>query len=192
MMVTVGDPYVSGLYRWWHLSAPSPELLAAEAARALGEPGVAVDLGCGLGSEIGYLAARGWRGVGVDLSPAALAGARSRYPGVRFACADVTRLPLRAGVVGLLLDRGCFHYLGAPARGRYAQEAARVLRAGGRLLLRMCLTSAGVRNDLDEVAIRSAFCTWQLASIERVDLHSDTRIMPAIVAVLVRPDSAAG
>ena len=43
-------------HQWWHLSAPSPELLAAEAARALATPGAAVDLGCGLGREIRYRA----------------------------------------------------------------------------------------------------------------------------------------
>jgi len=118
----------------------------------------------------------------VDLSAAALARARSRYRGVRFACADVTRLPLQAGVAGLLLDRGCFHYLNAPARARYAQEAARVLHAGGRLLLRMCLNSAGVPNGLDEATIRSAFCAWQLTALERVGLLSDTRTMPAVLA----------
>jgi hypothetical protein len=58
---------------------------------------------------------------------------------------------------------------------------------GGRLLLRMCLTSAGVPNGLDEAAIRSAFGAWQLASIERVDLLSDTRAMPAVMTMLVRP-----
>jgi len=70
----VDDRYVTDLHRWWHLSAPSPQLPAAEAA---GKPGAAADLGCGLGSEIGYLAGRGWHGLGVDLSTAALARART-------------------------------------------------------------------------------------------------------------------
>jgi trans-aconitate methyltransferase len=69
----VDDRYTTDLHRWWHLSAPSPELLAAEAT---GKPGTAVDLGCGLGSEIGYLVGR-WHGLGVDLSTAALARART-------------------------------------------------------------------------------------------------------------------
>ena len=70
----VDDRYVTDLHRWWHLSAPLPELLAAEAA---GKPGAAVDLGCGLGSEIGHLVGRGWHGLSVDLSTAALTRART-------------------------------------------------------------------------------------------------------------------
>lgn len=180
------DPYTSDTYRWWHLSAPSPELLAAEAAGELGAPDTVVDLGCGLGSEVGYLASRGWRGLGVDLSPAALTRAQARYPGARFACADVTRLPLQAEAAGLLLDRGCFHYLTASGRARYAREAARVLRPGGRLMLRMCLNAAGVPNGLDEATIRATFGTWSLASTKHAELTSDTGTMPAILALLVR------
>ena len=49
----------------------------------------------------------------------------------------------------------------------------------------MCLTSAGVPNGLDESAISATFGTWQLASMTRMDLASDTRSMPAILAVLL-------
>ena len=179
------DPYASGAYRWWHRAEPSPELVAAEAAGALGRPGLVVDLGCGLGSELGYLAGRGWHGLGVDLSAIAMTRARDCQPGVTFACADVTSLPLRDGAADLLLDRGCFHYLTARSRGDYASEAARVLRPGGRLLLRMCLTSAGLPNGLDEQTIRTTFASWELARMTRTDLVSDTRSMPAILAVLL-------
>lgn len=178
------EPYRTDVHRWWHLSAPSGELLAAEAAGWLGEPAVVVDLGCGLGGELGYLAGRGWRGVGVDLSVAALGQARLAWPGARFIQADVTRLPFRPDSAGLLLDRGCFHYLTAAGRSGYAREAARVLRPGGRLLLRMCLNSRGAPNGLDERTIRSVFRGWELLSIERLDLASDTRTMPAVLALL--------
>jgi SAM-dependent methyltransferase len=180
------EHYQDGTYRWWHLSEPSPELLAAEAAGELGRPGAVIDVGCGLGSEIGYLAGRGWRGLGVDLSAAALGRARARHPAVTFARADVTRLPVRDGSADLMIDRGCFHYLAAGARAGYAREAARVLRPGGRLLLRMCLTSAGRPNGLGEETIRGAFDGWQTLWMERRALATDTRTMPALLALLAR------
>ena len=189
----VDDPYLTGTCRWWHLTEPSPELLAVEAAGAVGtggtpgQPRVAVDLGCGLGTEIEYLAGRGWRGLGVDISAAALFQAHERHRAAAFACADVTSLPLRADSADLLLDRGCFHYLGPAGRARYAAEARRVLRASGRLLLRMCLNSAGRPNGLDEDTIRATFSGWKLLAIDRAELISDTRAMPAVTAILIRP-----
>ena len=158
----MSDPYVTGVHRWWHLDSPSPELLAAEAAGELGPPGVAVDLGCGLGTEAGDLAGRGWRCLGLDLSEPALGQAAAAHPGAAFARADATALPAGTATVDLLLDRGCFHYLDAAGRDSYASQAARVLRPGGRLLLRMCLASAGQPNGLSETTIRTAFAGWEI------------------------------
>jgi 2-polyprenyl-3-methyl-5-hydroxy-6-metoxy-1,4-benzoquinol methylase len=69
------DHYADGTYRWWHLSRPSPELLAALGDGWLRPGGRALDVGCGLGVEAGYLAAAGWQVAGVDLSQVALSRA---------------------------------------------------------------------------------------------------------------------
>ena len=179
------DPYATGTCRWWHLSQPSPELVAALAAGTVGEHGVVVDLGCGLGTEVGYLTGHGWHGLGVDLSAAALQRARASERAASFARADATSLPLATSSVDLLIDRGCFHYLAAAERAGYAREARRVLRDGGRLLLRMCLTSAGEPNGLGEHTISETFGGWHVAELRRLRLASDTRTMPALMALLV-------
>ena len=127
------DPVRNTPYRWWHVSSSSPELVAAEAEGQLGTPGIAVDLGCGRGSELAYLVGRGWAGFGVDLLITPLARAVELHQEVTFVQADATRLPFRTSTVDLLLDRGCFHYLDAPGRARYVREEGRVLRLGGRL-----------------------------------------------------------
>jgi SAM-dependent methyltransferase len=183
------DPYADGTFRWWHLAGPSPELLAADADGWLGPAGVAVDLGCGLGAEAGYLAAAGWRTVGVDLSATALLAAASQArAAARFTRADVLRLPLREQSADVLLDRGCFHYLAAADRDAYADEARRVLRPGGRLLLRACRTAAGVPNDIDPGLIERVFAGWHLDQVVLSDIPSQTRRMPAVVARLRTPD----
>lgn len=72
----MSDDYASGTFRWWHLSKPSPELIAAEGEGWLGTPGTVVDFGCGLGTEVHYLAYKGWRALGLDLSTQALRNAQ--------------------------------------------------------------------------------------------------------------------
>jgi SAM-dependent methyltransferase len=183
----VADPYCDGTYRWWHLRAASPELVAAEAEGWLGSPGFAVDLGCGLGTEAAYLAVRGWRAVGVDLSGPALERARREHPGVPIAQADVLSLPFPSAMFHLALDRGCFHYLSPAQRTEYATEVQRVLRPAGRLLLRACLTSRGVRNDVTESSATAVFRGWDIERLVRADLPSDTRAMPGLVMWLRTP-----
>ena len=65
-----------------------------------------------------------------------------------------------------------------------------MLRARGRLLLRMCLTSAGEPNGLGEHTIRETFGGWQLADLQRLRLASDTRTMPSLIALLIRKDAS--
>ncbi len=182
----VPDPYRSGEHLWWHLSEPSPELSAAVADGWLWPPGRVLDLGCGLGTEAAHLAARGFEACGVDISEAALRDARGLHAGVSFVRADVTALPFRSGAFDYALDRGTFHYLTPAGRFRYASEAARVVRSGGRLLLRACLHSRGVRNDVDEQEVRTAFQGWSCVDLRAAEIPSDTRSMPALLARLER------
>ncbi|MGH2584739.1 MAG: methyltransferase domain-containing protein [Dehalococcoidia bacterium] len=97
------------------------------------------------------------------------------------------RLPFLTARFDVLLDRGCFHYLTAADRPRYAAEAGRVLRLDGRLLLRACLQTAGIRNDIDEPSLRQAFPGWRFLYLERRDIPSDTRTMPALIVLLSPP-----
>jgi hypothetical protein len=126
----VTDPYLDGVYRWWHLSTPSPELVAAEADGWLGAPGAVVDIGCGLGTEIAYLAAKGCQAVGIDLS------------------------------------------------------VRRVLQPGGCPLLRACLTSCGVQNEVTESGITTAFAGWATERLTAAEIPSDTRTIRGLVVRL--------
>ncbi|CCH29601.1 methyltransferase domain-containing protein [Actinosynnema sp. NPDC047251] len=109
-------------------------------------PGEAVlDACCGRGLTTAWLARRGCRAVGVDIQPEQVAQARARFgrqPGARFAVADVTAPPARAGDVDLPdggFDRvhcleAAFHF-GADGRRAFLASAHRLLRPGGRLVL---------------------------------------------------------
>jgi SAM-dependent methyltransferase len=180
----MADHYSDGTYRWWHLSRPSPELVSALEDGWLPGRGRAVDVGCGLGSEAGYLASAGWQVAGVDLSGVAVARAAAERDGAAFLRADVRQLPFGRHSLDAALDRGCFHYLAAGDRPRYAGELGRVLRPGGKLLLRASLRAAGVRNDIDEAVIRDTFGGWQIEHMQRASVPSDTRTLDVLVVRL--------
>jgi SAM-dependent methyltransferase len=183
------DPYITGVCQWWHLSEPSPELRKALAAGWFAPPGRMLDIGCGLGTEAGFLTAAGFNATGIDFSSAALRRASTLHPSAHFARADALCLPFADACFDLLLDRGCFHYIAAANRARYATEARRVLRPGGRLFLRACLRTAGERNDLDELLLRRAFAAWHCLTLEQCVIASDAREMDALLALLERPST---
>ena len=157
------DHYADGTCRWWHLSRPSPELIAALGDGWLPPRGRVLDVGCGLGTETGYLASAGWQAAGIDLSETALARAAAGYGDAAFLRADVRRLPFQPHCFDAAVDRGCFHYLPPGDRLRYAGELGGCC-GRGKFLLRASLKTAGVRNDIDEAVIGRAF-----AAADRAD-----------------------
>jgi ubiquinone/menaquinone biosynthesis C-methylase UbiE len=95
--------------------------------------GTVVDAGCGTGRAIAELAQRGQKAIGVDLDPAMLAAARSRFPDVDVRAADVADLPLADGQAhGYRADK-LYHIL--PDPNAALAEAQRVLAPGGRIVL---------------------------------------------------------
>jgi ubiquinone/menaquinone biosynthesis C-methylase UbiE len=97
-------------------------------------------VGCGTGGDAVFLAGLGIRTTGLDLSKAALDRARERAEagGVDVTLIEGSALdmPVDDASIDLMTDRGCLHHIAECDRGRYASEAARVLRPGGTLLVR--------------------------------------------------------
>ena len=146
--------------------------------------GVAVDLGCGLGTEASFLAASGWAAIGVDLSAAALRAAGASVPASRSCGPTCSRYRFANASADLLIDRGCFHYVDAADRVRYAREARRVLRHGGQFLLRACRSAAAAPNDIGPAVIERVFRDWRIDQMTTEDIPSGTRHMPAMVVRL--------
>ncbi len=123
----------------WFDPDPSPQVVEALRQHFLTPGGTVLDLGCGAGSNVLYLAREGFEAHGVDLSPGAIRAAteRARSDGVKaeFHVGDVLSLDYRAARFDGLLDNGCFHTLPVGRRRDYAREAARVLRPEGSFVL---------------------------------------------------------
>src|SRR6266852_6114291 len=122
-------------FKPWDSGVSPPELVElVEGPDAL-PPGRAIDLGCGTGTNCGYMLAHGWDVTGVDYVPRAIRAAKRKAPGAKVLTGDVTRLA-DVGVDGpfdLLLDIGCFHSIAEERRDAYVSEAARIARTGGTL-----------------------------------------------------------
>jgi hypothetical protein len=135
-----------------------------------------------------FLRTRGFRAIGIDLAEEVVRRATHLHRLSAFCVADATRLPFKDGAFEGAVDRGAFHYLSPEARRMYESELWRVLRPRGKLFLRACLRSAGVRNDIDAALLRSMFRRWREVSLEQASIESDTRSMDALITRLERPD----
>jgi cyclopropane fatty-acyl-phospholipid synthase-like methyltransferase len=86
-------------------------------------PGRALDVGCGAGREVIYLAQNGFDATGVDISPTAIALAQkaARAAGVSadFRVDDVTDMASVAGKFDLIVDYGTLNDLDAAQRDAY-------------------------------------------------------------------------
>lgn len=114
----------------------------AQALLALLEPNLTiVDLGCGTGSTLQWLAPHVGRAIGVDNSTEMLAAAGNRLAGVthvQLVPGDLTKLPLADAVADVALMILSLSY--TPDATAALAEAHRVLKPGGRLLVVDVLT----------------------------------------------------
>ncbi|MEQ9607487.1 MAG: class I SAM-dependent methyltransferase, partial [Kiloniellaceae bacterium] len=111
------------------------QLAALIAEEAVGD---LLDIGTGTGRILEILADKVGRAVGVDLSPDMLLMARSKLERARLRnCAvrkgDMNHLPLGDASFDAVTIHQVLHYAERPAKA--IQEAARVLRPGGRLFI---------------------------------------------------------
>lgn len=126
----------------WDTGITPPEVRAVVEGERV-KPGRALDLGCGTGTNVLYLARHGFDVTGVDISSRAIATARRKIERAGLAArarvyaGDVARLDTLpvAGSFDLALDIGCLHTLGTSARPHYVAGLAGRVRPGGLYLL---------------------------------------------------------
>jgi 2-polyprenyl-3-methyl-5-hydroxy-6-metoxy-1,4-benzoquinol methylase len=95
--------------------------------------GLVVDIGCGQGATAGLLAELGYDAVGIDMDADTVSSAAAAYPAARFVMGDACALPFGDEAAdGVLIE--CVLSL-VPDASKALEEAARVLRYGGSLVL---------------------------------------------------------
>ena len=150
----------------WDTGVSPPELVRFVESHPAGR---ALDVGCGTGTNVVYLARQGWSAVGVDFAGRAIAKARrrAREAGVAatFLVGDVTRLAV-PGPFDLALDIGCLHSIPVSGRSGYAAGLARVVRPGGTYLL-YAFAPGGPAFGLTREDVRQTFAdAFDVVSVE--------------------------
>ncbi len=141
------------LFHYWYFGQPPwdtgvspPELLEFIEAH---QPGRAIDIGCGTGTNVVTLAQAGWKVTGVDFAPRAIKLARRKVAnaGVRaeLSIGDATRLEGLRGPFDFAFDLGCFHSIPQASRDRYLEQLDRILAPGGFWLMYGFLRLDGAR-----------------------------------------------
>lgn len=122
----------------WDTGEPDPHLVdCVESGRI--QPGRALEVGCGTGTNAIWLAARGFEVHGVDISPRAIELARAKAEAAgsqaRFSALDFLAEPAPEGPFDFILDRGVFHVFDeVEVRAHFAARVAGLLGPKGRWL----------------------------------------------------------
>ncbi len=130
-------------FRSWYLQTPPwdtgispPEL---EAFIDEHNPGRAIDLGCGTGTNVIRLAKAGWTTKGVDFVPKAIRLAKiktkERKVSAEFIVGDVSSINIFKGQYDLILDIGCYHALTFDQQEKYRKNIKVHLAEEGTYLL---------------------------------------------------------
>ncbi|MFC1500818.1 class I SAM-dependent methyltransferase [Candidatus Zixiibacteriota bacterium] len=122
----------------WNLEHP-PRILTGLVDSGWVKPCTAVDLGCGAGNYVVWLASHGFQMTGLDLSDAALELARdlATEKGVdcRFECRDMTRkVEGSDNLFEFAYDWDVLHHIFPEHRATYVENVHYLLKPGGKYL----------------------------------------------------------
>jgi SAM-dependent methyltransferase len=174
----------------WH-EQPAPVDLQDVVTNYFIRGGTSCDIGCGSGREVGWLNANGFPAEGFDASEGLLAEARRRYPGLKFARAE---LPDLKGIASKSFDNVlCETVIMHLEPNRIAPAVARmfdILKADGILYLSWRVTEGDDLRDahgrlyaaFDAALVRAELKDTTLLLDEEVVSASSARKIHRLIA----------
>jgi cyclopropane fatty-acyl-phospholipid synthase-like methyltransferase len=149
-------------------------------------PSRALDIGCGTGTSVTYLASKGFDAYGLDISKVAIRKALVKAQDLGVRCdlrvmdfLDIEAVSKLAMTFDVILDVGCFHSLSAQNRLRYKKSLNLVSQPGSMYLLwcflrgsRWSIGPPGVARDEAERTLSE-----QYRVVEKRNLNTSFREM---------------
>lgn len=163
----------------WNIGEPQPELTALIAAGNVKSE--VLDAGCGTAALSLMLADNGYRVVGLDISPSAIAAANHaaqtrNLTTAAFAQVDLTSLHGYDGRFNTVIDGGLYHSLPGDARHNYLHAVQRASAPGG--VLHMLVPAEHGEDELR----RTVSAHWSVDEIRPAVLHGpDRTTAPALL-----------
>jgi SAM-dependent methyltransferase len=170
-------------FQYWYFSQPPwdtgispPELLEFIKDH---QPGRALDIGCGTGTNVITLAKAGWQVTGVDFAPRAIQLAKQKIKKAgtqaEVSVNDATKLSGITGPFDFVLDLGCFHGIPKDGQASYLEQLDRILAPNGFWLMygffKPAPPHSGPGLDESDLNLISA----RLTLLSRRDGHDDKR-----------------
>ncbi len=165
----------------WDTGRPQPAIVKLAEAGLI--RGSVLDVGCGTGENVLYLAARGHDCWGIDFVPVVIERAKAKAAQRRIDAHFITGNALELGKLGrqfdTVIDCGLFHTFSNEERLAFMRSLAEVLQVGGSLCL-LCFSdeqpgTEGPRR-VSQQEIRDTFSDgWNVKQIEPTHFESIPR-----------------
>jgi cyclopropane fatty-acyl-phospholipid synthase-like methyltransferase len=124
----------------WTAGTASPQLVNLVYEGKIPNNSKILELGCGLGTESVFLAARGMDVSAIDLSEHAIETGKKLCEcygvNVNFIAADLINTDLFEQEFDIITDQGCFHHMYEDERKIYLEKVLKYLKPGGMFILR--------------------------------------------------------
>ncbi|VIO78413.1 class I SAM-dependent methyltransferase [Bradyrhizobium ivorense] len=184
------DKQAAAFAQDWH-DQPAPVDLHELVSRYFIKGGATADIGCGSGREVAWLNANGFAAEGFDASDGLLTEARTRYPELRFAHAE---LPELAGIAAASFDNVlCETVIMHLDPAQVAPSVRRMLeitKPGGVLYLSWRVTDGADQRDahgrlyaaFDTARVRAELAGAEMLLDEEVVSASSGKVIHRLVA----------
>ena len=125
----------------WDIGRPQPAIIGLAETNQI--TGWVLDVGCGTGENLLYVAERGFVAMGIDGAPTAIKKARAKAKrrglNAQFEVGDALNLSVPERPFDTVIDSGLFHVFSDEDRPRFTESLGRVVRLGGTYFL-MCFS----------------------------------------------------